>query len=98
MTTTPASATLTAAQVAAAVGLCPGSGEFVHEDSVDGASMTWCPRCSRRREAYPVGVDHPGWFAVQGHPPLVHPELGIHSPACEVALIGVCTCTGRSAR
>jgi hypothetical protein len=80
--------------------ICPGSGEPVHEDSVDGASMTWCPICGRRREADPIPPEPltytaSHWFRVRAHRPLVHPDLGIHSPACEVELHGICTCTGR---
>jgi hypothetical protein len=81
--------------------ICPGSGEFVHEDSVDGSSMTWCPTCGRRREADPVPpapltytASH--YFTVRAHRPLIHPDLGIHGPGCETGIHGICTCTGRT--
>ena len=50
--------------------ICPGSGEFVNETTVDGSSMTWCLTCGRRRSAQQID-GYPQWFGIQTHPQLV---------------------------
>ncbi len=83
---------MTAAAITAPI-ICPGSGEFIHEDTVDGNFVTLCPVCGRFTIAHPV-PESTRFLAVQAHYPIIHPDLGIHSPACEVELHGACTCSG----
>lgn len=71
--------------------VCPGSNAFVDEDSVDGNGVTRCPSCARWTLAHPVpGITR--WLTVRAHSPFVHPDRGVHSLDCEVAIRGVCTC------
>jgi hypothetical protein len=85
---------MTATATVAAVIPCPGSGQFVHEDHVDGNYVTTCPTCGRFTLADPLDNGVTNWLRVHPHRPLVHPELGIHGPGCDAATTGLCTCGG----
>lgn len=49
--------------------ICPGSGEIVPTDSVDGDHVATCPSCRRPRLAIRIEVGPGGW-AVEAHNPL----------------------------
>jgi hypothetical protein len=77
--------------------ICPGSGEFVRGDAVNGNGVVTCPRCRKLTLAEPmpspIGVQA-DWFAVWVHAPLVTAH-GVHGITCAIATEGVCSCGGR---